>query len=137
MNDDLLRLAREDGITVIFVTHSVTEAQLSFRPRAGDVAAPRPHHGGDRACRAGPRDRLSPAFAESQKRVAGACWRRHDARPQHSVLPLLLGIALLALWEWIVTARHIPPYVLPAPSAIAHALAREFHVADGVAARPP
>ena len=35
--------------------------------------------------------------------------------------PLLLGIAVLGLWEWIVAARAIPPYVLPAPSAIARA----------------
>ncbi len=24
-------------------------------------------------------------------------------------LPLLLGVALLAFWEWIVAARQIPP----------------------------
>jgi NitT/TauT family transport system permease protein len=38
------------------------------------------------------------------------------------LLPLLLALALLALWEWIVAARQIPPYVLPAPSAILAAL---------------
>ncbi|HEX4370253.1 MAG TPA: ABC transporter permease [Rhizomicrobium sp.] len=47
-------------------------------------------------------------------------------RALNIVFPLLLGIALLALWEWIVTARAIPPYVLPAPSAIAHALIQNF-----------
>ena len=41
-------------------------------------------------------------------------------------LPLLLGIALLGLWEWIVAARQIPPYVLPAPSAILHAFIDNF-----------
>jgi NitT/TauT family transport system permease protein len=40
--------------------------------------------------------------------------------------PLLLGLALLALWEGLVTVRHVPPYVLPAPSAIAAALAANF-----------
>jgi NitT/TauT family transport system permease protein len=40
--------------------------------------------------------------------------------------PLLLGLAVLALWEGIVAARHIPPYVLPAPSAIAQALMDNF-----------
>lgn len=42
------------------------------------------------------------------------------------LLPLILGLALLGLWEWIVAVRHIPPYVLPAPSAIARALAENF-----------
>jgi NitT/TauT family transport system permease protein len=42
------------------------------------------------------------------------------------LLPLLLGFALLGLWEWIVAARQIPPYVLPAPSAIARAFINNF-----------
>ncbi|MGH6827640.1 MAG: ABC transporter permease [Rhizomicrobium sp.] len=42
------------------------------------------------------------------------------------LLPVLLGIALLLLWQVIVIARHIPPYVLPAPSAIVRALAGNF-----------
>jgi len=42
------------------------------------------------------------------------------------LLPLLLGIAVIACWEWIVRARAIPPYILPAPSAIARALAQNF-----------
>jgi len=42
------------------------------------------------------------------------------------VFPLVLGIAVLAFWEWAVAARHIPPYVLPAPSAILRALAQNF-----------
>jgi len=41
-------------------------------------------------------------------------------------LPLLLGLVLLGLWEWIVAARQIPPYVLPAPSAIAQAFTANF-----------
>jgi NitT/TauT family transport system permease protein len=42
------------------------------------------------------------------------------------LLPFVLGIALLEIWEWVVAARHIPPYVLPAPSAIARALTENF-----------
>jgi NitT/TauT family transport system permease protein len=37
-------------------------------------------------------------------------------------LPILLAIALLGLWEAIVHIRQVPPYILPAPSAIASAL---------------
>ena len=42
------------------------------------------------------------------------------------LLPIALGAALLLLWQWIVSARQIPPYVLPAPSAIAHAFTANF-----------
>ena len=71
LNDDLLALAREDGITVIFVTHSVMEsAYLSSRvlvmsPRPGRITA-------DIALSQGPHDRLSPAFAQAQAKVAAA-----------------------------------------------------------------
>jgi NitT/TauT family transport system ATP-binding protein len=71
LNDDLKRLAREDAITVIFVTHSVTEASylsdrvLVMTPRPGRIKA-------DIALPPGPRERLSPAFAQNQKRVADA-----------------------------------------------------------------
>ena len=71
LNDDLLALAREDGITVIFVTHSVMEsAYLSSRvlvmsPRPGRLTA-------EIALTPGPHDRLSREFAEAQARVAAA-----------------------------------------------------------------
>ena len=42
------------------------------------------------------------------------------------LLPLVLGIAFVLFWQWIVTAQAIPTYVLPAPSAIARALADNF-----------
>jgi NitT/TauT family transport system ATP-binding protein len=71
LNDDLLALSREDGITVIFVTHSVTEASylsdrvLVMSPRPGRIKS-------EIVLPAGPRDRLSLGFAESQARVAAA-----------------------------------------------------------------
>lgn len=37
-------------------------------------------------------------------------------------LPLLVALVLLGVWEGIVAAKGIPPYVLPAPSAILIAL---------------
>lgn len=33
-------------------------------------------------------------------------------------IPLAVFAAALGLWEWIVAANDIPPYILPAPSAI-------------------
>jgi NitT/TauT family transport system permease protein len=34
------------------------------------------------------------------------------------IVPLALGVAVLALWEYLVHAYDVAPYVLPAPSAI-------------------
>jgi NitT/TauT family transport system permease protein len=41
-------------------------------------------------------------------------------------LPLLLALLLLLLWESIVRLEQVPPYILPAPSAIAAALAENW-----------
>jgi NitT/TauT family transport system permease protein len=41
-------------------------------------------------------------------------------------LPLLVALVLLGLWEWVVTAREIPRYILPAPSAIFAALCENW-----------
>src|SRR5271154_780859 len=75
LNDDLIALAREDGITVIFVTHSVMEASylsdrvLVMSPRPGRITAeialsPPLSRGAD--------FRLSPEFAGAQRKVAAA-----------------------------------------------------------------
>ena len=42
------------------------------------------------------------------------------------LLPLLVALMLLGLWEWTVAVQQIPPYVLPAPSAIAAALCENW-----------
>jgi NitT/TauT family transport system ATP-binding protein len=75
LNDDLLRLWREDGLTVLFVTHSVAEScylserVLVMSPRPGhiaaDIALP-PQR--ERA----PGFRLSPRFLECQRQVSAA-----------------------------------------------------------------
>ena len=75
LNDDLIALAREDNITVIFVTHSVMEASylsdrvlvMSTRPGriTADISLPPPPA-------RGPGFRLSPEFSEAQRKVAAA-----------------------------------------------------------------
>jgi NitT/TauT family transport system permease protein len=41
-------------------------------------------------------------------------------------LPLAVAAIVLGGWEWIVAAKQIPPYILPAPSAIARAFVANF-----------
>jgi NitT/TauT family transport system permease protein len=49
-----------------------------------------------------------------------------SARVLQTLLPLILGLLVIAAWEILVAMLAIPPYVLPAPSAIAIALAENF-----------
>jgi NitT/TauT family transport system permease protein len=42
------------------------------------------------------------------------------------VLPLMVATLLLSAWEWAVAHWQVPPYVLPAPSAIAKAFTDNF-----------
>jgi NitT/TauT family transport system ATP-binding protein len=71
LGDDLLRLWREDGLTVLFVTHSISESSylsqrvLVMTPRPGHVAA-------DIALSSGRDNRLSPATIEAQRRINAA-----------------------------------------------------------------
>ncbi len=44
------------------------------------------------------------------------------ARLARTAAPVAVGVLFLAVWEAIVRARGIPPYILPAPSAIALSL---------------
>src|SRR5205807_1720163 len=42
------------------------------------------------------------------------------------IIPLALGVAVLGCWEGVVRIENIPPYVLPAPSAIWTAFVENF-----------
>jgi NitT/TauT family transport system ATP-binding protein len=75
LNDDLLRVAREDAITVIFVTHSVFESAylsrrvLAMSPRPGrikaDIALNPPSQRDEQY-------RLTPDFAAAAKKISDA-----------------------------------------------------------------
>ncbi len=71
LGDDLLKLWREDGLTVLFVTHSVSESSylsqrvLVMTPRPGKVAA-------DIALPPGRDTRLSPITIDAQRMIAAA-----------------------------------------------------------------
>ena len=69
LGDDLLRLWREDGLTVLFVTHSVSESAflsqrvLVMTPRPGAITA-------DLALPTVRDNRLSPATIEAQRAIS-------------------------------------------------------------------
>ena len=71
LGDDLLRLWREDGLTVLFVTHSAAESSylsqrvLVMTPRPGRVAA-------DILLAAGRDTRLSPPTIQAQRAISDA-----------------------------------------------------------------
>ncbi|MGL4242005.1 MAG: ABC transporter permease [Beijerinckiaceae bacterium] len=43
-------------------------------------------------------------------------------------LPLALAVAIIGWWEWSCWYYQIPPFVLPSPSAILSALARDWPI---------
>jgi NitT/TauT family transport system permease protein len=49
-------------------------------------------------------------------------------RLSEAALPALVFLAALGLWEVVVRARGIPPYILPAPSLIAATLVKDWGV---------
>jgi len=71
LGDDLLKLWREDGLTVLFVTHSVGESSylsqrvLVMTPRPGRITA-------DIALAVGRDSRLAPATIEAHRVISGA-----------------------------------------------------------------
>ena len=71
LGDDLLRLWREDGLTVLFVTHSVSES--SYLSRRVLVMTPRPGHVcADLALPDGRDARLSAPTIEAQRSISDA-----------------------------------------------------------------
>ena len=71
LGDDLLRLWKEDGLTVLFVTHSVSES--SFLSQRVLVMTPRPGRIAENIALPFGRDnRLSPATIEAQRAISAA-----------------------------------------------------------------
>jgi NitT/TauT family transport system ATP-binding protein len=71
LGDDLLRLWREDGLTVLFVTHSVSES--SYLSQRVLVMTPRPGRVDANIILPSGRDtRLSPPTIEAQRRISDA-----------------------------------------------------------------
>jgi NitT/TauT family transport system permease protein len=65
----------------------------------------------------------------------GLLWWLLDQSARHAngrltrwLAPLLLGLSLIYLWELLVLAFEVPRVLLPAPHAVAHALAARWEV---------
>lgn len=54
--------------------------------------------------------------------VREPAWKAHARRYG---MPIALGVAVLLLWQWLVTAYAIPKFVLPAPSLIFQTLIQD------------
>jgi NitT/TauT family transport system ATP-binding protein len=75
LNEDLLKLWREDGLTIVFVTHSVYES--AFLSTRVAVMTPRPGRMAANFALASPRERdshwrLSAEFSESAGKISRA-----------------------------------------------------------------
>lgn len=63
----------------------------------------------------------------AEERAAAAVWDAEEARRARSarveavarwVIPVLVVVATLGLWDWFVTAYEIPHYLLPSPGRV-------------------
>ena len=80
LNDDLLRLWREDAHDGDLRHPQRDGSELSLRSRAGDDAAPRPYHGGHLAAAAHARPSFAPPLPMISSVWRKPCWSRHEAR---------------------------------------------------------
>jgi len=39
----------------------------------------------------------------------------NQPRVQRVLYPVLIGVVLVALWQWMVVAMELPPYLVPSP----------------------
>ena len=40
--------------------------------------------------------------------------------------PVLVGLAVLGLWQFVVTAYDVPVYLVPSPLVVAHTLVQDW-----------
>ena len=155
LNNDLLSLWRNLRKTVIFVTHSVFESVylsqrvivMTSRPgRIGaefriDAPEPRSEEFRTSADYAGYCRKVSNALASpfgARRRMSSlqspplsaekAAPETSTVRVVRILLPLVVLAAGVAAWEFVVRVYDIPPYVLPAPSAVFRTLVEDWAV---------
>ena len=68
-------------------------------------------------------------FEPAAARGRETAWRHlQPHRLIEIILPVVVFLVALAIWETVVRLRAIPPYILPAPSLIAATLAKDWPV---------
>src|SRR5690606_11637437 len=56
----------------------------------------------------------------------GAALRSDGGMSARIIAPVLMGLFMLALWEGLVRAMAIPPYILPGPILVAQTLVSDW-----------
>jgi NitT/TauT family transport system permease protein len=70
------------------------------------------------------------AAAKAQTKPAAQPWLL-QARVQRVLLPALVGLVLLLVWQGVVTALDMPPYLLPSPLQVFQTLLSDWDVLVG------
>ena len=68
----------------------------------------------------------APVFAEEARILGIARSRWPDI-----LAPILVGILIIGLWEWVVRYKNIPSYLFPGPLVIAQTLEQDWHTLSG------
>ncbi|MFY8156727.1 MAG: ABC transporter permease [Rhabdaerophilum sp.] len=68
----------------------------------------------------------APVFAE-EARILGL----PRSRWPDILAPILVGILIIGLWEWVVRYKNIPSYLFPGPLEIAQTLVQDWHTLSG------
>ena len=68
----------------------------------------------------------APVFAEEARILGIARSRWPDI-----LAPILVGILIIGLWEWVVRYKNIPSYLFPGPLEIAKTLVQDWHTLSG------
>ncbi len=68
----------------------------------------------------------APVFAE-EARILGL----PRSRWPDILAPIIVGILIIGLWEWVVRYKNIPSYLFPGPLVIAQTLVQDWHTLSG------
>ena len=129
LQTELIRLWSTTGLTVLFVTHSVTEAVFLSTKIA--VMSPRPGRLVELIEVGLPRERTAetrstPEYFSEVARARAVLHGVHgdevsrdvDDAVRRIVVPACFAVVIIGAWEVIVRVFDVDPFVLPRPSAI-------------------